>query len=270
MIRHPRSIFLTVLLALAFAGVISGAMAAEPALRVYAAGSLKGFLDEATAVFTAREGLPVKVTFGPAGLLRQRLQAGETADLFASADMAQPQALAEAGLADAPALFARSGVCALVRSGLAMTPDNFLDTLLRDDVRLGTSTPGADPGGDYAWALFHRADSLRPGSFAHLDGKAMKLVGGPIAPEPPAGRPLWAYLMEQADVFLLYCNTAQSAARQVPGATIIHPPAELAVIPQYGISILTQGDHQQAERFLAFLASPEAGALLVKWGFTLP
>ena len=42
-------------------------------------------------------------------------------------------------------LFARNKLCALVRPGLVVTPASLLDRLLDSDVKLGTSTPKADP-----------------------------------------------------------------------------------------------------------------------------
>ena len=63
------------------------AKAADP-IRIYAAGSLGAVMPE----LVAASGLPADAVaapvFGPAGVLRQRLLAGEVADLFASADMA--------------------------------------------------------------------------------------------------------------------------------------------------------------------------------------
>jgi molybdate transport system substrate-binding protein len=47
-------------------------------------------------------------------------------------------------------------------------------------IKLGTSTPRADPSGDYTWAMFRLADRLRPGSCTVLDTKAQKIVGGAL------------------------------------------------------------------------------------------
>jgi ABC-type molybdate transport system substrate-binding protein len=47
---------------------------------------------------------------------------------------------------------------------------------LRSDVRVGTSTPVADPSGDYAFALFRRAEELAPGARAKLESKALQLT----------------------------------------------------------------------------------------------
>jgi ABC-type molybdate transport system substrate-binding protein len=268
---HIKAVLRTVVLSLVLSlGQALPVSAEDAVLRIYAAGSLRSALTEAAAIFGGREGVAVQTTFGSSGLLRDRLQKGEPADIFASADMSLPQSLADAGLATPPVAFARSRLCAMARPGLALTSDTFLDVLLRSDIRVGTSTPGADPGGDYAWALFRLADKVRPGSFHKLDAKALKLVGGPVAPEPPAGQQLWPYLMERADVFLIYCNSAETAVKQLPGASIVAPPAGLEVTPEYGLSILASGDRPRAERFLQFLRSPEGAALLTKWGFIVP
>ncbi|HXP96927.1 MAG TPA: extracellular solute-binding protein [Telmatospirillum sp.] len=242
---------------------------AEQALRVYAAGSLKGALSEAAQAFSTQEGIAVQTTFGASGMLRDRLRAGETAEVFASADMGNPQSLADAGLAGQPERFARNRFCALLRPGLVTTSDQLLDTMSRPDVRLGTSTPGADPGGDYAWKLFHLADKLRPGSYQLLSGKALQLVGGPNSPKIPADRPMWAYLTEQADVFLLYCTSAQAAAKEAPGTTVIPVPPALDVEAEYGVAVLKNGgDEQTGRRFASFLLSAAGQAILAKWGFS--
>jgi len=80
--------------------------------------------------------------------------------------------------------------------------------MLDANVKLGTSTPRADPSGDYAWEVFRKADSLRPGAFAVLAGKALQLTGGPNAPAAPPGRTIYGTLVAEgkADIFLTYCR----------------------------------------------------------------
>src|SRR5262245_5990934 len=97
---------------------------------------------------------------------------GAQAEVFASANMEHPQALATAGKSGSVVLFARNRLCALVRPGLAVEPATILDRMLDPHVKLGTSTPRADPSGDYAWEVFRKADRLRPGAFAALATKA--------------------------------------------------------------------------------------------------
>src|SRR3977135_1517376 len=105
------------------------------------------------------------------------------AEVFASANMEHPQALAAAAGKSGPVvLFARNRLCALVGPGLAVEPATLLDRMLDPNVKLGTSTPRADPSGDYAWEMFRRSEKLKPGAFGALEQKALQLTGGPNAP----------------------------------------------------------------------------------------
>lgn len=72
-----------------------------PSLKLLAAGSLKSAFIPLLARFQQQTGIPVDVHFGPAGLLRERIEAGEPCSVFASANSHHPQALRQAGLADA-------------------------------------------------------------------------------------------------------------------------------------------------------------------------
>jgi hypothetical protein len=89
------------------------------------------------------------------------------------------------GFADAGSGLRGNALCALAAPQVDATPETLLATLLRADIRVGTSTPRADPSGDYAWALFRKADALQPGAYAVLDAKALKLTGSADSPTPP-------------------------------------------------------------------------------------
>jgi ABC-type molybdate transport system substrate-binding protein len=143
-----------------------------------------------------------------------------------------------------------------------------LETLLRPDIRLGTSTPQADPSGDYAWALFRLAERLRPGSYQVLDAKALKLTGGPQAPQPPPGQSPYVWLVEtkQADVFLTYCTNAMDTAREVAGLQVVQLLPELAVGAEYGLSVLNR-DKPAAWQLAVFILAPEGPELLTQHGF---
>jgi ABC-type molybdate transport system substrate-binding protein len=145
-------------------------------LVIYSAGSLNGALTEIIKDFPAPPGSVAAPVFGPSGVLRKRIEHGEAADILASADMAQPRLLAHAG--QPVIMFTRNRLCAVGREGLKLTSDTLLDRMLDPSVRLATSTPGADPSGDYAWAIFARAEAVHPGAQAILQAKALQLVGG--------------------------------------------------------------------------------------------
>jgi molybdate transport system substrate-binding protein len=186
------------------------ASAAEPVM-LYAAGSLRSALTEVAGAFEAASGQKVQPKFGPSGTLKDEIAGGAHADVFASANMEHPQALASAGKSGPVVLFARNRLCALVRPGLSVEPATVLDRMLDPDVKLGTSTPRADPSGDYAWEVFRKADRLRPGASAALERKALQLTGGPNSPTAPPGRALYGMLVAEgkADLFLTYCTNAR-------------------------------------------------------------
>jgi len=46
-------------------------------------------------------------------------------------------------------------MCVLTRPDLNIAPDVVLATMLDPRLKLGTSTPKADPSGDYALDVFH-------------------------------------------------------------------------------------------------------------------
>lgn len=156
-------------------GTAAGAQTAG--VQLFAAGSLREALTEVARNFETERGHKVALTFGASGLLRERIENGEAAQVFASADMDHPQRLAQAGSWSVPKVFARNLMCALVAPSVNATPETLLKTLLEPAIRVGTSTPKADPSGDYAWEIFRRADIVQPGAFAALEGKALKLTG---------------------------------------------------------------------------------------------
>ncbi len=161
------------------------ANAADP-IRIYAAGSLGAVMGELIAASGLPKEAVAPLVFGPAGALRERLTGGETADLFASADLAQPRAVAR-GPAAWVVPFARNRMCILAPEKLGLTANTLLDRLLSPALRLAASTPGADPGGDYARAVFARADALHPGAREALTKKALLLLGGPGSMTPQPG-----------------------------------------------------------------------------------
>ena len=247
--------------------LLAGAAQAEPVL-LHAAGSLRAALSEVAADFAAAEGVEVSTAFAPSGLLRERIEGGEAAQVFASANMAHPRRLAEAGKAAPVALFARNSLCALTAPQVSATPDTLLDVMLSDAVRVGTSTPKADPSGDYAFALFARAEALRPGAQAALEAKALQLTGGPDSAKAPEGRNLYAWVMQEgrADLFLTYCTNAVLAQAQAPELSIVAVPPALAVGADYGLTVMN-GAPEGAWRLAMHILSPAGQAVLARYGF---
>jgi ABC-type molybdate transport system substrate-binding protein len=242
---------------------------AQETVRLYAAGSLRAVMTEIGAAFTRSTGVTVAGEFGPSGLLRDRIVKGEPADLFASANMEHPGALAGKGRAAPVVLFARNRLCALVAPGTRVTSASLLDRMLDPAIKLGISTPKADPSGDYALQLFEKADKVRAGANSVLTANALKLTGGPDSPSAPAGRSIYGMVVAggKADVFLTYCTNALQAKREEPTLEVVGVPDALAVGANYGMTVIDRaGPH--AARLANFVMSVGAQEILARHGFS--
>lgn len=262
---------LAIAVPLLLVGLLSSPVRAEEPLRVFAAGSLTDAFTEMVQTLGVPPGAITPPVFGPSGVLRGRLEAGEAADVFASADMGNPARLAAArgGLPVVP--FVRNRLCVQGQQRLGLAPDTVLARMLDTTLVLATSTPRADPGGDYAWAVFARADQARPGARAALEAKARPLVGGPgmVPVLPGHGAVAGLFLTGKADLFLGYCSNVEAMLADVPGLVSVPLPPPLAPQgadrPEYGMVVLS--DTEAARRFAAFVLSPDGQAVLAKHGF---
>jgi ABC-type molybdate transport system substrate-binding protein len=223
------------------------------------------------AAFEAATANKVRATYGPSGLLRQDIAGGAAAHVFASANMEHPQSLHDAGNGGPVTMFARNTLCALARPGLNVNPDTLLAALLDPAIRIATSTPKADPSGDYAFAVFARAERLRPGARAALEAKALKLTGAPGSAKPPDGRVVygWHVAEGRADIFLTYRTNALEARQQYPDQQIVALPDALAVGADYGLTVI-DGAPVAAQEFAAFIMSASGQAILAQHGFAPP
>jgi molybdate transport system substrate-binding protein len=240
-------------------GAMTGTARADDSVKVFAAGSLR----DAFNAIAGEAGGKIEFTFGPAGVLRQRIEHGEATDLFASANMEHPLALAAAGKAGPVTRFARNSVCAITFPGAGFTTDNLIARMLDPKVKLAIFTPGADPSGDYALRVFGRADAVDPGAGAALKAKAKPLLGGHEAPKVPAGWNPIAYFLKAgaADLFLGYCTIGRGpGGKQFETVTL---PVTIAVGADYGLTVL----HDRAAKLAAFILSEKGQAILARFGF---
>jgi len=245
-------------------------MAADPVL-LHAAGSLRGALTEVSNAFEAATGIAVRAKYGASGTLKDAISGGEKTEVFASANMEHPQALAAAKRGGPVVLFARNRLCALARPALEFDSASLLDRMLDASVKLGTSTPKADPSGDYAFEVFRKAEALKTDAQAALEKKALLLTGGPSSPQPPAGRSLYGMLVAEgkADIFLTYCTNALAAQKENPGQQVVALPDALSVAADYGLTVMTDAS-PNAYRFAIFVLSSGGQRILANHGFAAP
>ena len=263
---NNRHCFFLALAALLFA--LPCSVSAGDPVNLYAAGSLKDALGEVASSYSEQYHIEVSAKFGPSGLLKKAIEAGERPDIFASANMNHPEQLAAAGWGSPVVLFTRNELCGLAQPHIKLTADNFLSTIKDAKVKLGTSTPKADPSGDYAWELFEKAETVEKGSFASLSNKALQLTGGPESNKAPEGRNQYAWVMEekQADVFLTYCTNAVAVQKENSDLHVTPIPEALAVGADYGL--IVRGDADPAAwQFALYILSGAGQDILKKYGF---
>jgi molybdate transport system substrate-binding protein len=251
-----------------------GAPALADTLTLYAAGSLHEAMSEIARDFAARSGIEVKTVFGPSGLLRERIEKGEKAEILASADLGHPLKLKEEGRAEIVVEFARNAVCAVSLQKLGLASATMLERLLDPAVKIGTSTPKADPLGDYTLALYRRAETVRPGAEKALLAKSTEIFGGAANNAPINGvDPVVARLQDgTADVVFAYCSNRERLLPMLPDLAMTDLPPELRVGPEYGLAVLNGAD-AKAKDLALFILSPDGQAILAKRGFlpvTLP
>ena len=236
-----------------------------------AAGSLNLALSEVAQAFTATTGIKVTQTYAPSGTLRQEIETGLRPDVFASADTASPQELEQEGLAGPVQVFAKNEIVAVFRSGFSQTvsPSTLLSILLDPGTRIGTSTPVADPLGDYTQAIFQRADAVTTGAAATLEGKRDELVANPSAPAVPSRANNLVYFLDTTqtvDVFISYVTSAVQARAADPTLQIVYLPRELTVPAPFGLTVLN-GASPDGQQFAQYILSPQGQRILASYGF---
>lgn len=260
--------------AVAVATTVLATSANAETINLYAAGSLKAALADVARAFESGpgKGHVIMTTFAPSGLLRKRIEKGEPAHVFASANMKHPAALGQAGkTAGGVVPFATNKLCAIAQPGLAVTTVSLLATMLKPEIRVGTSTPKADPSGDYAFALFGKAEAIKAGAKAMLEAKALQLTGGPTSKKAPVGRNQYGWVMstKQADIFLTYCTNAVLAKKDTADLQIVQVPAELSVGAKYGMVVMKDAS-AGAKALADFITAPDGQKILSSYGFGPP
>ena len=243
--------------------VMAGCSTGGSSLTVFGAASLGGALDAVkTAYEAAVPGAVLTISTDSSAALETQIEQGAPADVFLSADTAQPQKLIDAGLAAGDAVvFARN--------------------------RLTVIVPAADPG-----RVASPADLARPGLKIVAAGDevpisryASQLVAD-LAKEPgyPPGftaayaanvvskednvRAVVAKVeLGEGDAAIVYQTDAAASVN----VRTIDLPADANVPASYAGVVVTRASRADAAAaFLAWLAGPDGQAILATFGFLPP
>jgi molybdate transport system substrate-binding protein len=221
------------------------------ALRVFAAGSLKPAFDELAAAAPGS----LQFDYANARDLKQRIVAGEPADVFASASPEHPALLRTAGLADAPVPFATNRLVVAVP---AQSTASDVDALAAPGTRVVIEVAGI-PLGDYTRELLRDLDGIRGAGFEAA------VMANVVAQEQTVDAVAARLLGGGGDAAVLYATDV--AAR--PGAlrAIELPPGAAVRVTCVACAISASAHHAQATAWVGALTAPAAAATLRAAGF---
>lgn len=201
-------------------------------MRILAAGSLRVVWPQLMTAFQA----DAVCDFGPAGLLRERIEAGEACDFcFGEPGASAGAAGKRAGTAGRA--FTTNRLCLSVRAQAMREGEDWLSLLTRRDLRIGTSTAGCDPSGDYTQQLFSRMG--KEGEAVRK--RAVALVGGRQTLPLPAGRLAaeWLINHDYTDIFIGYASYAP-VLRLVNSLRVVDIPEPYNPVAEYGFACLSE------------------------------
>jgi len=261
-VRRPLAIPVLLALALLAAAGCGGRLGGEVQLTIYGAASLSGALMEAANAYETEVTVSLAVAFDSSSALRTQIEQGAPADIFASADMTNPQALVDGGLAVGPVTpFARNRLTIVVPRD---NPAGIGDP--RDLARPGVRIVGAGaavPISLYVDACLEKLAAL-PGFPA---GYAAAVAANVVSREDNVRAALTKVELGEADAAFVYATDAagSDAVGEVP------IPAAANVEAIYGAVAIGASTHlKEAEAFVDWLAGPRGAAVLARFGFLGP
>jgi len=251
------------LLALAFAAMPACKRAVPPAgpenkLVVFAAASLRdAFTTMETDFVWEHRGVEVIFNFAGSQQLRTQLGQGAPADVFASADRTNMDALIQSSKA-VPVIFARNEPVVVVTKDAATKVHTFADLPAAERIIIGVPEV---PIGRYTLQILDRASKkLGPEFRRGVEAKIMSR-------ELDVRHVLAKVTLGEADAAIVYASDARVARDRV---AVVPIPPDVNVIAEYPISVVANPAHPQLARaWIEFVLGKGQQALLDA-GFQAP
>jgi molybdate transport system substrate-binding protein len=226
--------------------------APEGGITVLAAASLTDAFDELGAAFAdAHPGTSVEFAFGGSSDLRDQALAGAPADVFASADVADAEAVAEGGAAAGePAVFATNRLAIAVPAGNEAGVTG-LEAFGDDDLLVGLC-----------------AEEVPCGALGRRALEAAGVTPAPDTEEPDVRSLLDKVAAGELDAGLVYVTDVAAAGDAVEAVEV---PEQDDVVAEYAVTALAAaGEPEVAEAFVAFVLSGAGQDVLAAHGFGPP
>jgi len=237
-----------------------GTAHAAPAAKeliLFEAASLKDAFAKLAERFE-KENAGAKVIANAAGSqeLRTQIEHGAAADVIASADRKQMDALAAQGLVVSPAVFTCNEPVVVVRTGLAATIGTPADLPRAERIVIGAPEV---PIGAYTLRILDRlAAKLGPDFSRRVQAKV-------ASRELNVRQVLAKVVLGEADAGVVYRSDAIAARGKV---AVVAIPPEANVVAEYPIAALKTAPHPDlARRWIELVKSPAGAAALREAGF---
>jgi molybdate transport system substrate-binding protein len=229
-------------------------------LTVYAAASLTDAFTEMGEAFEAlHPGITVAFNFGGSQNLRTQIEQGAPADVFASANTKEMDALIAGEFVDtgAPNVFLNNQLVVILPqanpAGIAS-----LEDLAKPGLKLVLAAEEV-PAGRYAREVLENLNAVFGAEFKE------EVLSNVVSNEDNIRQAVTKVQLGEADASIVYVSNAIA----VPELQQIEIPAEMNVIAEYPIAPLAgSANTELANAFIDYILSPEGQAVLQKWGFT--
>jgi molybdate transport system substrate-binding protein len=241
-------------------------LAAVPAhaetLTVFAASSLTDAFGEMAREFeAAHPGTRVELQLAGSQVLRTQIEQGARADVFASADTVQMDALRKAGLVGEAHAVARNALVVVVPGRNAKVEE--LAHVARPHTRLVVAGRNV-PAGRYTVRVLERIQaSNRFGAQFQI-----RVLANIVSEEPSVRAVLAKVALGEADAGFVYASDVAAARGRVG---VVEIPEALNVEAEYPIAVVADAPHAElAQAFVAFTLSPSGRMVLKRHGLRCP
>jgi molybdate transport system substrate-binding protein len=226
-------------------------------LTVFAAASLRDVFGTLGASFEKEHpGVKAQFNFGGSQELRTQLEQGAPADVFASADTRHMDAARQAGVVDAPKLFATNDPVIVVPADNPGNVKSLADLATVKRLVIGTSQV---PIGLYTMQILEKAKArLGPDFPARVQARV-------ASRELNVRQVLTKVMLGEADAGIVYRTDARSAGDKV---RIVEIPPEFNVVAEYPIATVARASNAELARaWVSLVTGPTGQAALEGAGF---
>jgi len=231
-------------------------------LTVFTAASLTGAFGEIGEMYENETGIHVAFNFDGSQALRTQLENGAYADLFASANMKQMNAVRESGLVNnsSVAIFTRNKLSLIVPKDNPANIRNLTD-LARPGVKIVMGTKDV-PVGDYALQIIAKLGN----DSAYGPDYERDVLANVISQETNVNYVVTKVALGEADAGFAYVSdVTQDMISKIDKIVI---PDEYNIIAEYPLGMLMESKYPaESQRFMDLVMSDEGRAVLEKYGF---